>query len=116
MIVRFHKKCVIRTGLRAGFATDATPIVEIYDAVRARVKRGYGANFNTRRIGAMITAHHTEKSARVGKFAFFDVFYPRSINPDGNLMFRFTRDRAGVASDTLAVINDKTKVHINSYF
>ncbi len=26
-------------------------------------------------------------------------------------MFRFTRHRAGVAADALAVINDKTKVH-----
>jgi len=112
VFVRVHIKRVVRAGLCAGFTADTSPVVEINNAVRTRVERGDGTNLDARRVGAMITAHHAEQTARVGKFAFFDVFHPRSIDADGNLMLGFAGDRAGVTADTLAVINDKTKVHI----
>lgn len=59
----------------------------------------------------MIATHYRKQSPRVGKFAFFDVFNPRPIYSDGNLMLRFTRYRAGVATDTFAVVYDETKIH-----
>jgi len=98
--------------LCAGFTADTASVIEIDDAVRTRIKRGYGTNFDTRRVGAMVTAHHRKKSSRVGEFAFLDVFYPSSIYADGNLMFGFASDRASVTADTLAIIYDETKVHL----
>jgi len=116
MFVRVHIKRVVWTSLRASLTADTAAVVEINDAVGARVKRGHGTNLDTRRVGAVITAHHRKKPSRIGKFAFFDIFDPRSIDADRNLMLGFTRHRAGVTADTLAVINDKTKVHINFCF
>jgi hypothetical protein len=98
--------------LRAGFTADTSAVVKINDSVRASVKRGYRTNLDTRRVGAVITAHHGKKPARVGKFALFDVFYPRSINADWNVVFGFAGDRASVTADTLAVIYYETIIHL----
>jgi hypothetical protein len=97
--------------LRARLAADTSPVVEIDDAVFARVKRGHGTNLDAGRIGAVITAHDRKKSSRIGEFAFFDVFDPGAIDADRNLMLRFTRHGAGVAADTLAVIDNESEVH-----
>jgi hypothetical protein len=59
----------------------------------------------------MITAHHRKKSSRIGKLAFFDIFNPRPIDSDGNLMLGFASNGASVATDTLAVVYDETKIH-----
>jgi hypothetical protein len=64
----------------------------------------------------MVTTHHVKKPTRIGKFALFDVFYPRPIYADGNIVFRFTSHRAGVAADTFAVIYDKAVVHIFIFY
>jgi len=104
-------KCIVWTGLSAGFAGNTASVVKIYDAVFACVKCRYGANFDARSISTMITAHYRKQSSRIGKFAFFDVFNPRPINSDGNLMLRFACHRASVATDALAVINDESEVH-----
>jgi hypothetical protein len=59
----------------------------------------------------MIATHYRKQSPRIRKFAFFDVFNPRPINSDGNLMLRFASHRASVAADTFAVVYDETKIH-----
>lgn len=59
----------------------------------------------------MIATHYAKQSPRIRKLAFFDVFNPRPINPDGNLMLRFASHRASVAADTFAVVYDETKIH-----
>jgi hypothetical protein len=99
--------------LRAGFAADAAARVEINDSVFSRKKRRHRTDFNTWRVGAMIAAHHAEKAASIWKFSLFDVFNPSAINTERHLVFRFAGDRAGVTADTLAVINDEAKIHIN---
>ena len=111
VVVRLHIKRVIRAGLRAGFAADTASAVEIDNAVVAREKRGNGADFDARRVGAVIAPHHRKKPSRVGESSLFDVFYPRSVNADWHFVFGFAGDRTGVTADTLAVIDDKTIVH-----
>ena len=59
----------------------------------------------------MIATHHAKQSPRIGKLTFFDVFNPRPVNSDGNLMLGFARYSAGVATDTFAVVYDETKIH-----
>ena len=116
MLVRVHIKRVVRAGLRAGFAADAAARVKINDSVFSRKKRRHRADFDARRVGAVVAAHYGKKPSRVGESSLFDVFHPRSINTDRNLVFRFARDRAGMTADTFAVIYDETKVHIKFIF
>ena len=111
VLVRVHIKRVVRAGLRAGFAADAAACVEINDSVFAGKKRRHRTNLDARRVGAMIAAHHRKQSSRVGESSFFDVFNPRSINAERNVVFRFAGDGAGVATNAFAVINYKTKIH-----
>jgi hypothetical protein len=59
----------------------------------------------------MIAACHLKNAARIGKFSSFDVFDPGAIHPDWHLVLGLTRDGAGVASDTLAVVDDETVFH-----
>ena len=72
VVVRFHKNRVIRAGLRAGFAADTASGIEIDDAVVACKKRGDGTNFDARRVGAVVAAHHRKKPSRVGKSSLLD--------------------------------------------
>ena len=103
---------IVWTGLRAGFATYTAAVVKINDPVLARIERLGRTDLDTRRVGAMIAAHHAKKPSRVGKIALFDIFYPGPINADRHIVFRFTGDRASVAADTFAVINYETKIHL----
>jgi hypothetical protein len=61
----------------------------------------------------VITTHHAKQPPRIGKLAFLDVFDPRPIYADGHLMLRFAGDRASVAADTFAVVDDEAKIHID---
>lgn len=56
----------------------------------------------------MIAAVDEKITARVGKFAFFDVLDPRSIHADRDVVFGFTRYGAGMTADALALVDDKS--------
>jgi hypothetical protein len=111
VLVRVHIKRVVRAGLRAGFAADAAARVEINDSVFAGKKRRHRADFHARRVSAMIAAHHRKQTPRVRESAFFDIFNPRPINAERNVVFRFAGNGAGVAADTFAIINNKAEIH-----
>jgi hypothetical protein len=97
--------------LHAGFAADATAIVEVNDSIVAREECSNGTNRNTGRVGAVIASHHREESPRVRKFSLLNVLHPGAINADGNVVFRFTRDSTGMTADALAIIYDEAEVH-----
>lgn len=59
----------------------------------------------------MITAHHAEQSSRVGERSLLDVLYPGAIYADRYFVLGFARNRARMAADTLAVIDDEAEVH-----
>lgn len=56
----------------------------------------------------MIAAVDEKITARVGKFAFFDVLDPRSVNADRDVVFGFTRYGAGMTADALTLVDDKS--------
>ena len=56
----------------------------------------------------MIATVDKKIAARVGKFAFFDVLDPRSVNADRDVVFGFTRYGAGMTADALALVDDKS--------
>jgi hypothetical protein len=109
--VGIDKYRIVRTSLRAGFARNASAVIKIDDSVFACEKRFGWANLDAWRVGAMVAAHYRKKTARVGKFAFLDVFHPSAIYADRNIVFGFTSHRTSVAADAFAVIYDKTVVH-----
>ena len=59
----------------------------------------------------MIATLHRKNSAGAGKFSFFHILHPRSIHTNRKIVFLFARDRARMAADALAVINDEAIVH-----
>jgi hypothetical protein len=59
----------------------------------------------------MIAARDLKYAPGVGVEAFFDVLHPGSIHADRNLIFSFACDRAGVASDALAIIDYESVFH-----
>lgn len=112
VIVRLHKKSIVRTGLRAGFAADTAAIIEIDDTVFAGEKCGNRADLDARGIGAVIATHHRKKPPRIGESSFFNIFDPRAVDPDGDFMLGFTRNSTGMTADTLSVIDDEAKIHV----
>ena len=60
----------------------------------------------------MITAHDGKYPARVGKLPLFYILDPGPIDPDGDIMLCFTSNRAGVAADTVAIVNYESKIQV----
>ena len=60
----------------------------------------------------MIAAHDGKYPARVGKLPLFYILNPGPIDPDGDIMFCFTSNRAGVTADTVAIVNYESKIQI----
>ena len=63
----------------------------------------------------MIAAEHREVAAVIGKLACLDVLHPGAIHTQGHVMLRLARHRARMATDALAIINEKAKSHNGSY-
>jgi hypothetical protein len=59
----------------------------------------------------VVTARDLEVAARVGIGACFHVFNPGAINPQRYFIFAFTGCGTGVATNTLAVIDNEAVVH-----
>ena len=58
----------------------------------------------------MITAHDGKHPARVGELPLFYILDPGPIDPDGDIMLCFTSNRAGVAADAVAIVDDESKI------
>ena len=76
-----------------------------------RNKRHGGADFNARRVVAMVAAEHREVPARVRVVAFLDVLDPGAIHAHRDVVFFFTGNRAGVTADAAVLIDDKSVAH-----
>jgi hypothetical protein len=112
VVVRIDIQSVVRTSLHASFATDATLVVEIDDSIGPPVECASRTNFRAWSVIAVIAPHHTEVARCMRKLPLFDVLDPRPKNANGDLVFFFARNRAGVAPDTTVLIYDKTVAHL----
>lgn len=60
----------------------------------------------------MIAPRNLKDAPGVWIGAFFYVLNPSPIHSECDVIFGFTRDRAGMAADALAVVNDESVFHI----
>ena len=60
----------------------------------------------------MITAHDGKYPARIGKLPLFNILDPGPINPNRDIMLCFTSNRAGVAANTVAIVNYESKIQV----
>ena len=60
----------------------------------------------------MITAHDGKHPARVGELPLFYILDPGPIDPNRDIMLCFTSNRAGVAADAVAIVDDESKIQI----
>ena len=58
----------------------------------------------------MITAHDGKYPARVRKLPLFYILNPGPIDPDGDIMLGFAGNRTGVAADTVAIVDNESKI------
>ena len=58
----------------------------------------------------MITAHDGKYPARVGELPLFYILNPGPIDPNRDIMLCFTSNRAGVAADAVAIVDDESKI------
>jgi hypothetical protein len=58
----------------------------------------------------VIAARHLKMATGVREGTGFNVFYPRSINPKRNFIFRLAGSAACVATDTLPLIDEEAVV------
>ena len=82
----------------AGLAADTALVIEVDDAVGSAKQRDSRANFDARRIVAMIAAQHREVTPGVGITALFNIFDPGAIYAERNVVFFLAGHRARMAS------------------
>ena len=58
----------------------------------------------------MITPHDGKHSARIRELPLFYILDPGPIDPDGDIMLGFAGNRAGVAADAVAIVDDESKI------
>ena len=58
----------------------------------------------------MITAHDGKYPARVGELPLFYILNPGPIDPNRDIMLCFTSNRASVAANTVAIVDDESKI------
>ncbi len=112
MRLRIDVQRVIRAGLHAALAADAALAIEVYDAVGPLEERLGRADGDTGRVVAVVAARDEEVASRVGELALLDVLHPRSVDADGHVVLGFAGDRAGVAADALALVDDEAILHV----
>ena len=59
----------------------------------------------------MVAAGDLKMAPVVGKDACFYIFDPGAINTQGHFIFAFTGGRTGVATNTLAIVDDEAVIH-----
>ena len=59
----------------------------------------------------MIAARDLKNATRIRIRALLNIFNPRTIDAQRNMIFGFARDGAGMAANTFAVIDDKPVFH-----
>jgi len=99
---------VVGTGLHAGFTSDANGWIKLNNAIITLIHRGDRTDTHAGRVGAMIAARHLKAAAHVRIRARFNIFDPRAIHTKRHLIFGLARSRAGVTSDALALVNQKS--------
>ena len=95
----------VSDAMHTRFTADAPIGVKIDNPAIKIMQRVCGANIYTGSGFTVIAAKYRKHSFVVRELTALDVFHPRTIYTDRNIVFRFTRDRACMASDTLPAIH-----------
>jgi hypothetical protein len=109
--VRIDVDGIVGAGLHAGFTPDTSFGTEVDDPILALVHRSHRTDGDAGRILTMIAAGHLEHAAGIRKCSLLDVFHPRAIDGERNVVFRLAGYGAGVTTDALAVIDDESVSH-----
>jgi hypothetical protein len=59
----------------------------------------------------VIAARNLKNATSIGVGSLLDVLHPGAVYGEGNVVFRFTGDSAGVTADALTVIDDESVSH-----
>ena len=60
----------------------------------------------------MIATRDLENPARIGELSFFDVLHPGAVDSHRNMIFRLAGYSAGVTTDALPIVDDKSVFHL----
>ncbi len=106
-----QKERIVRAGLHTGPTTDTRVSVNINDAILSLRKGFNGANGHARRIRALVASLNQKIALDLWKFANFNVFDVRSKPANGNIVFRFAGNGAGMAPNTGFLVDYKPVLH-----
>jgi hypothetical protein len=102
---------IIGASLQTRLAADADIWVKFNNAIFPLVHGCDGADANARRIAAVIAASHLEMPFDIRELPDLSIFYPCAGDTQRHFIFALTGDGTRVTADTLAIINDKAKIH-----
>jgi hypothetical protein len=102
---------VIRTGLHAGFTANTDLRVKLNNPVSPLIHGRDRADTDAGWVGAVVTAGHLKVAFGVGKFPFFNILDPGTVDTQGYFILRLAGCAAGVTTDAGLVIDYETIVH-----
>jgi len=111
--VRIDVNGIVRARLHASLTANAALGTEVDDPVFPLVHRGNGTNRHARRVLAVIAAGHLKHAPGIGKRPLLHVLHPGAVHGERDMVFRLARDRAGVAANALAIVDDEPVFHPN---
>ena len=107
----FHVERIVRTGLCAGFASNASPAIKVDNAVFSGKKSCDRADLDARSIGAMVAPHYGKQPTRIRESPLFDVFDPGAVYAYWHLVLGLACDGTRMTADTLSVIDHEAIIH-----
>jgi hypothetical protein len=108
--IRIDVQRIVRAGLHARLAADTAVTVEVDDAIRALVQGHCRTDRHAGRVCTVVAAQDREVATGVGKLALLDVFHPGAKGPQRHIVLGLAGERAGMAADALAVIDDEAEL------
>jgi hypothetical protein len=102
---------IIWTGLHTGFAADADLWIKINNSIMPLVHGCNRTNADTGWIRTMIAARDLKMAPCIWVATCFHIFHPGPVNAQRNPVLTLAGSGTGMATDTLAIVNDETVIH-----
>jgi hypothetical protein len=97
--------------LHASLTADADPWIKINNTILPLVHGCDWTYAGARWIGTVITASYLKMTPGIWKDPSLNVFYPGTVDTERYLVFTLTGSRTGVATNTLAIVDDEAVIH-----
>ncbi len=105
---------IVGAGLHTRPATDAGVAIDIDNSIRAFLERIDGTDRDAGRVGTLVAPKYGKVSANIRELTELGILDRGPEVADRNVVLSFASHCAGVAADAPRLIDDESKLHVDS--